>query len=310
MELRDFEYFAVIAEHGHLGRAADALKLSQPALSKSLRRLEQALHVRLVKRTPKGVELTAEGSVVLLRVRELRLSLQSITREIADVGEGRVGHLRIGAGMAISEHFLSTAYGRLLKDSPRTELKVSVSDNDVMIPALHRGDLDLIVNYYPAAHPEGLVCEHLFDDETVVCASITHRLAKRKRVTLAEVARERWALSEPILLGRRWLYEKFRDGGFESPHVGMEARSANLRLWTVAASDLLDFTSRSFMMQSAVAPRLKILPVVDLKWIRPIGLLYRRESYLPPALLRFIGIIRAIARSTSTRHVTMGPNYP
>ena len=54
MELRDIEYFAVIAEHGHLGRAADALGLSQPALSKSLRRLEQALQVKLVKRTPKG----------------------------------------------------------------------------------------------------------------------------------------------------------------------------------------------------------------------------------------------------------------
>ena len=69
MELRDIEYFAVIAEHGHLGRAADVLGLSQPALSKSLRRLEQALQVKLVKRTPKGVELSAEGSVLLLRVR-------------------------------------------------------------------------------------------------------------------------------------------------------------------------------------------------------------------------------------------------
>ena len=56
--------------------------LSQPALSKSLRRLEQALQVKLVKRTPKGVELTAEGTVLLLRVRELRLSLQGVAREI------------------------------------------------------------------------------------------------------------------------------------------------------------------------------------------------------------------------------------
>src|SRR6478609_8832206 len=99
MELRDIEYFAVIAEHGHLGRAADTLGLSQPALSKSLRRLERALQVKLVRRIPKGVELTTEGSVLFLRVRELRLSLQSVVREIADVSQGRVGHLRVGAGM-------------------------------------------------------------------------------------------------------------------------------------------------------------------------------------------------------------------
>jgi len=53
MELREIEYFAVIAEHGHLGRAAEVLGLSQPALSKSLRRLEQALQAKLVKRTSK-----------------------------------------------------------------------------------------------------------------------------------------------------------------------------------------------------------------------------------------------------------------
>src|SRR3954463_8014867 len=121
MELRDIEYFAVIAEHGNLGRAADALGLSQPALSKSLRRLEQATHVKLVKRTPKGVELTAEGSVLLLRVRELRLSLQSVAREIADVSQGRVGHLRTGVGPSIPEQFLSDAFTTLLKDAPRTK---------------------------------------------------------------------------------------------------------------------------------------------------------------------------------------------
>src|SRR5262245_30136388 len=128
MELRDIEYFAVIAERGHLGRAAEALGLSQPALSKSLRRLEQALQVNLVKRTPRGVEATAEGSVLLSRVRELRLSLQSIGREIAEVSEGRVGYLRIGVGFPGPEQFLSTAFAAMLNDAPRTKLIVSISD--------------------------------------------------------------------------------------------------------------------------------------------------------------------------------------
>ena len=65
MELRDIEYFTVVAEHGNLGRAAEALGLSQPALSKSLRRLEHEIGAKLVKRTPKGVELSAEGMALL-----------------------------------------------------------------------------------------------------------------------------------------------------------------------------------------------------------------------------------------------------
>ena len=62
MELRDLEYFAVVAEHGNLGRAAELLGLSQPALSKSIARLEDAMEVKLFRRTAKGMDLTAEGS--------------------------------------------------------------------------------------------------------------------------------------------------------------------------------------------------------------------------------------------------------
>lgn len=129
MELRDIEYFAVIAEHGHLGRAADALGLSRPALSKSLRRLGETLQVNLVKRTPKGVHLTAEGAVLLRRAQDLRLSLKSVAREVADLSEGRVGHLRIGTTGTIVDEFLSPVLINQLKDAPRTQVIVIVSDN-------------------------------------------------------------------------------------------------------------------------------------------------------------------------------------
>ena len=296
MELRDIEYFAVIAEHGHLGRAADALGLSQPALSKSLRRLEQALQVKLVKRTPKGVELTAEGFVLLLRVRELRLSLQGVAREIADVSQGRVGHLRIGVSTAISEQFLSVAFATLLKDAPRTKLIVSVSDNDLMVPALCNGELDLIIHYLPVTPPEGLVCEHLYDSEYVVCASAKHRLAGRKQVTLAELAQERWALNELTLPAQQRLLEKFRDSGFPPPRVVFQSRSAALRLRTVGSSDLLTIASRDCIEQATSAATVITLPVDALAWLRPVGLIFRRETYLPPVGRRFIEIIKAMAK--------------
>src|SRR5437868_14411031 len=131
MELRDIEYFAEVARHGHLGRAAEALGLSQPAISKSLRRLESAVQAKLVKRTPKGVELTPEGSALLLRVRGLRLSLQDVAQEVKDVSQGRVGHLRIGVGENIAEYLLPGAFDVLLRGTPKVTLKITVSDNDL-----------------------------------------------------------------------------------------------------------------------------------------------------------------------------------
>ena len=101
MELRDIEYFEEIAEQRHLGRAAERLGLSQPALSKSLRRLEEAMQVKLFDRNAKGLELTAEGSLLLARARDLRLSLRNVAREVSELSEGRAGHLRIGVGPTI-----------------------------------------------------------------------------------------------------------------------------------------------------------------------------------------------------------------
>ena len=103
MNFRDIEYFAVLAEHGHVGRAAEALGLSQPALSVSLRRLEQSMNAKLCKRTPKGIELTDVGQVLLSQVRRLRQTREDVMREIADLSQGRSGNLRIGAHAVVTE---------------------------------------------------------------------------------------------------------------------------------------------------------------------------------------------------------------
>ena len=130
MELRDIEYFAVVADHGNLGRAAEALGLSIPALSKSLRRLEGALDAKLVKRTTKGVELTPEGHTLLLHVKRLRLSLADVAREIAAVRQGRAGHLRIGSTTGVLEDLVGATCSLFFREAPAATLSVSVVAQD------------------------------------------------------------------------------------------------------------------------------------------------------------------------------------
>jgi DNA-binding transcriptional LysR family regulator len=297
MELRDIEYFAVVAEHGHLGRAAESLGLSQPALSKSLRRLEQAVEARVFKRTSKGVELTPEGSALLLRVRELRLYLQDVAREIAELSQGRVGHLRIGVGEATGEYLLPTAISTMLKNTPRVTLRIRTSDNDLMLPALRNGELDLVVNFLLPSLPEGLTQEHLYDDEMVVCASADHRLARLKRVKLADLAQERWASTESVLMSQQWLRRAFEDRGLPPPLVAVESRSVRVRFQTLASSDLLAFISRCVFEQVAPPFHLTRLPVSELAWKRPVGLVYRKDAYLSPAGRRLIDILRLMVRN-------------
>jgi DNA-binding transcriptional LysR family regulator len=295
MELRDIEYFAVVAEHRHLGRAAEALDLTQPALSKSLRRLEQAMGAKLVKRTPKGVELTAEGAALMSHVRQLRLSLADVAREISDVSAGRAGQLRLGAAPGFVDDIVLCACSAVVKDAPHVTLTVTVAANDVLLPSLRNGELDLIVSGIPALPFGDLVQEHLFDDEIVAIASADHRLAHQGQVTLADVAQERWAVT--IIDPERWT--AVRKNAYElsgADHRGIALRTSYLPLrdQMVAHSNLLGMSSRRYLRQ--ISPRLKLveLPVTELMQTRRVGVSYRKDAYSSPVVRRFIELLKAI----------------
>jgi DNA-binding transcriptional LysR family regulator len=299
MDLRDIEYFAVVAHHGHLGRAAEALGLGQPALSMSLRRLEKSAQAKLVKRTPKGVELTAVGAALLSHVSKLRLARDDLAREVADLSHGRAGHLRIGASPSNSELFLPEACSTLLMEAPKVTFNVAVLDNDALLPALRKGELDIAVTHAQQFHQPDLTLELIREDEFVVYCACTHRLAKRKSVTLDELAQERWAISAagafgPLLSLRR----AFEERSLPAPRITLVSDLVMLKLRAVAGSDLVGVTVKGNVEAAATQPRLKILPVKDLEWVRPVAVAYRKNAYLSPAARRFIEILKA-ARALS-----------
>ena len=295
MEIRDLEYFAVVAQHGHVGRAADALGLSQPALSKSLRRLEKAVEAKLVRRTPKGVELTAVGFALRGHVSRLRLSLNDVLHEAADLGQGRAGHLRIGAGAGMGDQFLSAACSALLLDAPKVSAVLTVAPNAVLLPALRNGEHDLVISGIPhPAYPD-LTQERLYEDEFVVYASARHRLAGHRRPSLAEIAKERWALSAPDDLSWKRVHRVFDDNGLPPPRIAFATTAALVRVQTVASSDLVSFSSRRVLQPVWQQFSLTALRVKELAWERPVGVSYRKDAYLSPAARRFIDILKTAA---------------
>ena len=108
------------------------------------------MNAKLLKRTPKGVELTSVGSALLARAGTLRLSVDDMTREIADLSAGRAGHLRIGMAASSALHYVPMACAALLNESPRLTLKLIASDPTTLVAGLRNGTLDIHVNITPA----------------------------------------------------------------------------------------------------------------------------------------------------------------
>jgi len=294
-DLRDLEYFVVVAKHGNLRRAADVLNLSQPALSKSMRRLEERVDVKLFKRIPKGVELTDTGAALLAHVAQLRLSLDDINRELADIRHGHSGHLRVGAAPGTSEPHVPTACRVILSEAPRVTIDITAAANDVLLPSLGAGQLDLIVSGIPTS-TEDLAHEHLFDDEFVVIASGNHRLAKRKKVSINDVAKERWASHGHDVLSMKWLLRAFETYCLPPPHFALTVTHAAFRYPVVATTDLVSIATRRWLKRFSREHNLTEIPVKELVWRRPVGVSYRKHAYLSPAAKRFIEILKHTAK--------------
>jgi DNA-binding transcriptional LysR family regulator len=296
IDLRDIEYFSVVAQHGHLGRAAEALGLGQPALSMSLRRLEESAQTKLVKRTPKGVELTTVGAALLSHASKLRLARDDLAREVADLAHGRAGDVRIGASPTNSEVSLPEACSTLLMESPKVTLHVAVLDNDSLLPALRKGDLDLALTHTQSPQPD-LIQEPIREDEFVIYSSAEHRLAKRKSVSLEDLAAERWAMTVAVAFGPLLsLRRAFEARGLPPPRIALLSDLVLFKLRAVANSDLVGVSVKGNVVAAAGRLGLKILPVKDFDWVRTAAVAYRKDAYLSPAARRFIQILKASAR--------------
>ena len=299
---RDLKYFAVVAEHGNLRRAAEALELSQPGLSKCLRRLERAAGWKLVRRTPKGVELTDFGSVLLTHAQRLKLYLDDVEQEVADLGQGRAGHLRIGVIPGYDDDLIPQACVKLLALSPKVTVSIAIGGLETLLPALRKGELDLSISGIPVTPPKGLVQEHLFDDRFVAYASRNHRLARRKQLTLADVAQERWALPGSNAVSQQILLRVFEDGGYPHPTIAMETAAMGPKLELVAHSDVLGFTARRLVRAAAARLDLVELALEGVPRTRPVGASYRREAYLSPTARRFIEILKTTAQKIAAQN--------
>jgi DNA-binding transcriptional LysR family regulator len=291
IEPRDLQYFATVARRGHVGRAAVELGLSQPALSKSLRRLERALGARLVKRTPKGVDLTTVGAALAMRARALQHSLDDIVREAAELGDGSAGRVRVGASTELAMSVMPKVCAAMLEQFPKVAIKLTVATPDALTPALLNGEFDLTVMPVPPAAHELLAQEKVFAESFVVLASARHRLARRKSVTLDDVARERWVLGRGP--AQEELCRIFDRHGLPAPAVAVEAISSNFRVHLLHLTNLLGYAPRRL---ASNGPGLKLaeIPVKELVMTRHIAVHYRKDAYLSPAARRFIEQLKSM----------------
>lgn len=296
LDLRDLRYFEAIAELGHLGRAAEQLHLTQPALTRCIRRLEEMFGTELFERAGRGIRLTAAGEALLARAHRLHLAADETTREMVDFARGDSGRIRIGLVPTAAQFLLPQICRALLADTQDVSLKTVIGQDDLLIPMLKAGDLDLMIAF--AGPTDGdLEAYVVVEDLMVVAASKSHEIFRRKRLQMGDLLDYRWVLAAPSVASRRWLDSAFDAHTLGRPVPQIETNLVLLMPRLIEQTNLLTFISKRHLTASGIGAALREVPVKETTMRRVLKVSHRKDAYLSPAARRLLTLVRKSGRA-------------
>jgi len=237
MELRHLRYFLAVGEALSFTKAAARLRVAQPALSRQVRDLEDEIGVDLLRRSPRGVTLTAEGRLFLEEVRQLLKRTDESVEKVRALVRGEYGELRVGYAPTPTVEILPPAIAAFRKSVPHAKVLLYDLSNDELITGLRNGTLELaIMVQLKGAQTAGIEFELLRTYPLCVAVPPAHPFARLKSVPLQKVA------AEPVIgLCRRDFPEHYRNLNriFASigakPHIAVECDSGSSQLIEVEA---------------------------------------------------------------------------
>lgn len=186
MELLQLHYFRTVARLEHMTKAAEELRIAQPALSKTIGRLEKDLGVPLFDRKGRNIKLNAFGKAFLKKAEAALMLLEEGRAEVADL-----------AGMEKGRVFLSTTthkcfselIGSFLALHPDVKLQITQASTPEKIKQLRNGDIDFCITF-PPLEEEGIAGVSFLTEKIKVAVPVTHRFANRSSIDLRELADE------------------------------------------------------------------------------------------------------------------------
>lgn len=279
-DLNDLQAFRAVAELGNFRRAAETVHLSQPAFSRRIDKLEQALGVRLLERTTRRVSLTAVGRDFARKVAQLLDELDGTLLGLRGIAPTRLGEVTVACVPSTVYYHLSKVIGRYRETYPRIRVRVlDASANDVLA-AVVRGEADFGLNFMGSQEPD-IDFITLAEERFVAACRRDHPLARRRRVSWADLAGHDF-ITVSKASGNRLLIDQALAGVAGRPEAVYEAQHVTTLLGLVEAG-LGVAAVPSMAMPGKDHPLLVSVPLDTPVVTRKVGLIRRRGRTLTPA---------------------------
>jgi len=291
--------FLAVRKHRNYTRAAEELFLTQPAVSRQMRQLEEELGVRLFEQIGKSLHLTDAGETLAAEAEKLLGAMERTTEAVRFHRSAEVGSVRIGASTTPGFYLLPDLLGRFHRRFPKVALHYTVENSLRIEQMLVRNELDL--GFVGANLPSReLELKPLLEDEIVCFTSPSHRLAKVRRIAPSSLEEEMWIIREKGSATRR-LFEHWLSSRKGTIRKAIELGCPEACKALVRAGIGLSFMSVHGLRSEFQAKRLVRVPVTGMPLKRPIFLARHSEKRNSPVMETFLQIVEsALPKLTTT----------
>jgi DNA-binding transcriptional LysR family regulator len=287
------EAFVAIAEHGSFQKAADALFITQTALTRRLQNFEGLLGVKLVERTTRSVALSQIGREFLPQARRSMSELSSALTEIRETGKAQRGDVAIACVPTVGIQYLPRVIQEYSAHHPENRVKILDHASSGVAEAVLRREAEFGIHIGGAHHPE-LSSIPLVRDRFVAVCRDDHPLARRKSVTWKQLGAHRLILAGEVSGNRPLLDAALAEGASLHAHYEVQRSSTALGL---VAEGVAAAVVPSLAMQKGAYPRIKAVALVDPVVSRTLVLIARRTAHLSPAAQALYDLIQRQAKS-------------
>jgi DNA-binding transcriptional LysR family regulator len=295
LKLKHLQLLVALAQFRHLGRAAESLSLTQPAVSKTLAEVERLFGLPLFVRSTRGTEPTAYGQTVVRFARSVLADFDRTRDELAAVASGAAGRVRVGAMVVATPVLLMAALDLMKQHSAQTTVLVDEGDLTTLLPKLRQGELDLFIGRLePGYAAPDLDTEVFYDEAMCIVTGPDHALAGQRRVAWAELAAQPWVMPPPWASSRIKLHQQFYKHRLNPPVDVVETASFLVTLSCLRERGAVGFWARSVAQHYQAQGLVAVLPVKVAIELPPVGLITLRGRNRTPAADQFVAALRQV----------------
>lgn len=278
--LNDLQAFRAVAELSSFRKAAAALHVSQPAFSRRIEKLEEALGVRLLERTTRKVSLTSVGREFDRKVQQLLDELDQTLLGIRGVAATRMGEVTMACVPSAAYYFMPKVISRYHERYPKVRVRVLDASANEVLRAVSEGEADFGLNFVGGQEAD-IEFSPLIEERFVAACRRDHELARRRKVSWSELARYDY-ISVSKSSGNRLLLDQALANLVDRPQSIYETQHVTTMLGLVEAG-LGVAAVPSIAMPGADHPLLVSVPLVDPVVTRKVGLIRRKSRALSPS---------------------------